>query len=289
MTESSSNASRIIDTWYLGKTSTTHETSGHGAATISTGQGDKGGVSYGAYQLSTNAGTLDRYLRRSSYREHFSGLEPATDAFNAKWRELAKSEPGFGAEQHDFIRRTHYEIRVRELQASGIDLTDRGRAVQDALWSTSVQFAGGTLGIVDGGLTEKFGSTYALSKLSDKDIVEAIQDYKVAHNSELFRSSRGNWNGLLRRAREEKEDLVKLADYENTLAREGLLTDWRQSTTPPYAAAMQHGSNQPPPMTFKQSSTNLAIPMHMAAHLKSTAITANVPTKPLHLSSAIKA
>jgi peptidoglycan hydrolase-like protein with peptidoglycan-binding domain len=81
--------------------------------------------------------------------------------------------------------------------------------------------------------------------LSDKDIVEAIQDYKIVHNNRLFRNSRDQWNGLLRRAREEKNDLVKLADYENTLAREGLLTDWHQSVTPSYALDVQHNSNRP--------------------------------------------
>jgi len=75
--------------------------------------------------------------------------------------------------------------------------------------------------------------------------VEAIQDYKIAHNNELFEHSRGNWNGLLRRAREEKDDLVKLADHEATLAREGLLTDWRQSMATSYTASTHHLSNRP--------------------------------------------
>jgi hypothetical protein len=106
MTDSLGSAIRITNDWYLGKTSATHETSGRGVETISTGKGDSGGVSYGAYQLSTNRKTVDEYLEQSAYKDHFSGLRPATDAFNTKWRELATSDPGFAAEQHEFIRRT---------------------------------------------------------------------------------------------------------------------------------------------------------------------------------------
>ena len=243
--ENSSDASRVINSWHLGKTSTLHETSGRGVTTISTGKGDKGGVSYGAYQLSTKMGTLREYLSQSFYKDHFSGLDPATAAFNVKWRELAMAEPGFGAEQHDFIRRTHYDVQVRKLQAAGIDLSDRGRAVQDALWSTSVQTGNKTANIVSMSLVEKFGHNYTLSELSDKDVVEAIQDYKIAHNNELFERSPDLWKGLLRRAREEKDDLVQLATYENILAREGLLTDWRQSMAPSYAKAAQPSSDRP--------------------------------------------
>lgn len=233
MTHSADDAKWTVDAWYLGKTSAMYETDGYGVGTISTGRDDHGGVSYGAYQLSTGSGTLHDYLEQSSYKKDFEGLQPATPAFDAKWRELANREPGFASEQHEFIRRTHYDVQVDRLRAAGIDLSDRGRAVQDALWSTSVQFRGFTGTIVADGLKEKFGANYALSQLSDKDIVEAMQDYKIAHNKTLFKSSPKSWDGLLRRAREERAELVQLASYDNALAREGRHSDWRQSVLPP--------------------------------------------------------
>lgn len=198
--------------WTLGSTSERYETGGRGAATISTGRGDHGGVSYGAYQLSSRAGTLREYLQQSSYGEQFAGLTPATPAFNAKWKELARSDPGFAADQHDYIRRSHYEAERDRLKARGIDLSERGPAVQDALWSTSVQLRALTPAIVEKGLKQKFGPDYSLERLSDRDIVEAIQDYKIEHNQRLFRSSPESWAGLLNRARHEKEDLVALAE-----------------------------------------------------------------------------
>lgn len=198
--------------WTLGSTSERYETGGRGAGTVSTGKGDHGGVSYGAYQLSSRSGTLREYLDQSRYGERFAGLTPATPEFDARWKELARTDPGFAADQHEFIKTGHFEAERDKLKARGIDLSDRGPAVQDALWSTSVQLRTLTPGIVEKGLKEKFGPDFQLDRLSDRDIVEAIQDYKIHHNQRLFRSSPDAWEGLLNRARHEKEDLVALAE-----------------------------------------------------------------------------
>ena len=222
MADDIQSARSAIESWHLGQTSARYESSAQGAGVISTGRGDHGGVSYGAYQLSTKMGTLREYLDQSSYGEQFSGLSPATPAFNAKWRELAKTDPGFSQDQHDFIGRSHYGEQLDSLKAKGLDLSGRGRAVQDALWSTSVQFRGLTPRIFAKGLEEKFGRDHELSKLSDQDIVEAVQDYKIAHNSALFRSSQEWQPGLLRRANAEKADLVRLAVQEEVLRSNGL-------------------------------------------------------------------
>jgi hypothetical protein len=207
-------AIRTVSEWRLGQTSQRYESSGSGAETISTGKGDRGGVSYGAYQLSSKIGTLQEYLAQSSYGAKFDGMHPATPEFDAKWRELARTDPGFGADQHDFIGRTHYRKQLVRLEAMGLPLTDRGRAVQDALWSTSVQFRDLTSTIVSCGLKEKFGSDIELSKLTDRQIVEAVQDYKVSHNNNLFKSSSALWPGLLKRAHSETATLLQLADQE---------------------------------------------------------------------------
>lgn len=215
-----------IRSWHLGKTSARYETGGRGASTISTGKGDHGGVSYGAYQLSLNAGTLDSYLKTSRFRDAFAGLAPGTQKFNERWRALALAEPGFGAEQHDFIERTHYAVELARLKEVGIDLSGRGRGVHDALWSTSVQFGPGTRNIFRKGLQERFGFDYRLEDLSDQAIIEAVQDYKLEHNSSLFKRSPANWPGLLRRAKEEKQDLLELSDHEQLLQRHGELPGW---------------------------------------------------------------
>jgi len=202
--------------WHLGQTSAHYE--GHGPGTISSGKGDYGGVSYGTYQFSTqpDGGSMKEFLRLSAYRDQFKGLEPVTPAFNAKWKELAQNDPGFAKDQYDVMKATHYDALVTRLKSEGIDLTGRGPAVQDALWSTSVQFgpnywhgAGGP-DVFEKGLHEKFGKDYDLSKLSDADVIEAVQDYKIKHNETLFKHSPKEWTSLENRARNEKTDLLKL-------------------------------------------------------------------------------
>lgn len=173
--------------YHLGEVAARYE--GRGPGTISAGNGDKGGVSYGTYQLSTKEGTLGDFLKQSAYKTQFEDLTPESTAFNEKWRDLARTEPGFAQDQQDFIKKTHYDPVVAKLKRDGLDLTDRGAAVQEALWSTSVQARGLTPGIFEHGLEEKFGRGYKLSELTDKDIVSAVQDYKTAHNNTLFRRS----------------------------------------------------------------------------------------------------
>ena len=70
--------------WRLGQTSSWYETQGRGAGAVSSGVGDYGGVSYGEFQLSTNTGTTEEYVKQSKYREDFEGLNPETIEFSEK-------------------------------------------------------------------------------------------------------------------------------------------------------------------------------------------------------------
>lgn len=197
--------------YHLGEVSERYESSGPG--TISTGRGDHGGVSYGTYQLATATGTLDEYLKWSTYGNHFKGLTPNTKAFNEEWRSLASKDSGFAQDQHDFIKATHYDTELATLKRDGLDFSSRGVAVREALWSTSVQYGKLTKHVFEQGLKDKFGANYKLSDLTDKDIVEAVQDYKLAHIDTQFRSSSADVRASVRiRTVSEKEDLFALAD-----------------------------------------------------------------------------
>jgi hypothetical protein len=168
-------------------------------------------MSYGEYQLSSSSGTVREYLEQSKYKKDFDGLTPGTERFNTKWKELAKQD-SFAEDQYDFIKRTHYDPQAAALKRDGLDLTRRGPAVQDALWSTAVQTRGLTVPIFEKGLGAKYGAHYKLEKLSDKDIIEAVQDYKHDHTEMLFRRSPLQWDALKQRALQEKADLVQFAE-----------------------------------------------------------------------------
>ncbi|MFT4197103.1 MAG: peptidoglycan-binding domain-containing protein [Pseudoxanthomonas sp.] len=207
-------ARTVIEEWRRGQTSNQYETGGQGADSISSGVDDRGGVSYGSYQFATNTGGVQEYLAQSKYGPQFDGLQPATQEFNARWKQLAKGDPGFATDQHDFIQRKYYDVQQAILQDRGIDLGGRGKAVQDALWSTSVQYRDLTPGIFENGLQEKFGKDFKLSELSDEQVVGAVQDYKLAHVQTHFKSSSKLWDSLSARVESEKASLVTLARFE---------------------------------------------------------------------------
>ena len=213
-----------IDAWHLGQTSAQFETGNRGPGFISTGKGDLGGKSYGLYQLSSTQGSLAEYVGQSAkYGAEFKGLEPASAAFDAKWKEVAARDPqGFSTDQHTFIKKEFFDVQNEALKGRGVDLDDRGRAVQDMLWSTSVQFRNLTPNVVANGLKDKFGEDYQLSKLTDEQIVGAVQDYKLKKNDSLFSGSPDLWPGLRERAKNEKTELTELARDEQTLKKAGV-------------------------------------------------------------------
>ena len=195
--------------WHLGDTSRKYEVGPGGPTTVSSGKGDRGGVSYGTYQLSSKTGTCAAFVKKMGYTRYFGFAEPGSAKFSALCKKAPEYFPDFGEDQHEFIRLTHYQPQVILLNQMGIDPSKSGPAVQDAIWSTSVQFGGGT------SLISKSLSGENINKMSDIDIVSAIQDYKIANNSALFKSSSPAVRAsTLNRAKNEKADLIKLARTE---------------------------------------------------------------------------
>ena len=207
-----------LQDWVLGATSKLFESGKAGAAAVSSGKGDNGGASYGTYQLSSKTGTLSKFLVSSGYGDQFAGLQPGSPEFAARWKQVANSDPQFAAAQHEFIRSTHYDPAMAGLKGAGLDLSARGAAVQDALWSTSVQFGAGSARRGTGaiGLFMKALNGRDLSQMTDAQIVSAAQDHKVANNDRLFAKSDASTRaGTLARAVNEKAALLRLAPGAN--------------------------------------------------------------------------
>lgn len=202
------------DPWRLGATSELYESGNRGAGAISSGKGDYGGASYGMYQFSSKQGTVQKFIKDAGYEELFEGKKVGSKEFNETWKNLAKYDPTFAAEQRSFVKREYYDKAQEQLKQRGLDMSGRGRAVQDAIWSTSVQFGAG-------GAADMMGKALAgkdASKMSDAEIVSALQDYKIANNEKLFRSS--SWRvraGTLNRAESEKKRLVAMANQDASM------------------------------------------------------------------------
>lgn len=176
------------------------------------------GVSYGTYQLSSKTGTCAKFVKMMGYSQYFGNNQPGTPVFSALWIKAPQKFPNFGEDQHEFILKTHFQVQCDHLKMVGVDLSNHGPAVMDAIWSTSVQFGGNTT------LIEKALKGRQVSGLSDEEVVTAIQDYKIANNSSLFKSSSaGVRESTLKRAKDEKADLIALAkETQETPAPPGL-------------------------------------------------------------------
>lgn len=261
------NASKLVpetvknvSSWVLGRSVKKFESGSAGAGAVSTGKGDFGGASYGTYQMSSKRGVVQNFLREKGYASQFQGLAPGSPEFNAKWKELAAKDPSFAEAQHSFIKQTHYDPQVRFLKKEGLDLSGRGSAVQDSIWSTSVQF-GGYNTVIKNALRGK-----DLSKLSDAEIVSAIQDYKIKNNESLFaKSSDAVRAGTLSRAVAEKSVLVaqagKLPSASVAVPKVGNIPALEQ---PP---ALSYRSDEKAPVVLKDRTVGQNVEDRAIAHI----------------------
>lgn len=139
---------------HLGDLSMKYETGytpGHeaqAAGVVSSGKNDPGGVSYGAYQFASSAAgghQVQGFLKAEGapWAASFSGKDPATPGgdFGVAWKQVAAQQPAeFYAAQHAYIARTHYQPVVDNVKAdTGLDVSSRPLAVQNVVWSMSVQ------------------------------------------------------------------------------------------------------------------------------------------------------
>lgn len=128
----------------LGSISQKYESGRKGVHTVSSGRDDPGGVSYGAHQLASRTGSMARYLASAEGRQYasqFAGLQPGTEPFNQRYRQVASSDPqGFAASQKAFITRTHFDPVSKHAANLGWSVADP--RIQEALYSMGVQHGG---------------------------------------------------------------------------------------------------------------------------------------------------
>jgi hypothetical protein len=110
-----------------------------------------GGTSYGKYQIASKPGTMDEFLgyldqNRPEWADRLRDAGPADTGSKqggmpSVWRAIAAEDPaGFEQVQHDFIARQTYDpARNMILDRTGLDFNNAPPALQEVLWSTSVQ------------------------------------------------------------------------------------------------------------------------------------------------------
>lgn len=193
----------------LGDTSKKYESGNRGPGAVNDSHSrdlDEGGASYGLYQMSTKAGTIQQYQKYTKYST-LKSLKPGTAEFDRRWKEVARQDPeGFAKEQHAFIKRNYYDRENARLKRYKMDFSSRSRGVQDMIWSTSVQY--GNKKIIENALSGK-----NVNAMSDAQIINTVQDYKLAHYEEHFAKSfkKGlKKKSIINRIKQERLDLLRI-------------------------------------------------------------------------------
>lgn len=132
----------------IGDLSAKYESNGN-PGTVSSGWGDAGGVSYGCYQLASNAGSVDSFIQwlgviGNNYHDSLGALTPGTNAFSDLWRYIAEVDgENFKRLQHDYIQYAYYEPAVAALKEAMYDIGKHHVVMKDVIWSRAVQYGAG--------------------------------------------------------------------------------------------------------------------------------------------------
>lgn len=211
----------IPDSGNLGMLSEKYESGGRGSSAV--GYDSTGGTSYGKYQIATKTGTMNQfmnYLKESNPAayQRLSAAGPADSGKNGKfaqeWKALA-SEGVLGTSEHDFIKKTHFDVGMKGIKNESLQKMLQGnKALQEVMWSTSVQHGGG-------GASSIFNKAFK-EGMSEQDLIKAVYD---SRSTKFGSSTQAVRNSVMNRfGNEEKVALAMLKD-QKTLNNEKAIQD----------------------------------------------------------------
>lgn len=173
----------------LGFISAKYETGGWNPGLVSSGAGDYGGVSYGIPQFSTNTGSAAAFVKwlkqtNPEMGSYFGNAAPGSSEFGNAWKQVYEK---YGDQFGEYQTQYAYDSMVQPLiqlakEKTGIDYS-RSPALRELVYSTAIQFGGGSLGL------SALGNVSA--DMSDEDIINASYDKKINNYRSFFKSSSG--------------------------------------------------------------------------------------------------
>lgn len=192
----------------IGFISAKYESGGNGG-TVSSGNGDYGGVSYGVSQLSSKAGSADKFVEwlktnNPQMASAFKNYKAGTTEFSNAWKQTFTN---YGDNFTKMQKQYTYNSHVKPLadlakQETGIDYT-RSPALMELLYSTAIQFGAGSLGL------SALGNV--TSNMTDEEIVNASYDKKISNYKIYFSSSSTSvQESVKNRFTNERKDVLQL-------------------------------------------------------------------------------
>jgi hypothetical protein len=161
----------------LGKLAAMFESGDEGGSAI--GYDRMGGTSYGKYQISSKAGTMDEFIaflhkKAPHLAKELKAAGPAnTGGRKGKmpetWRDISSRDPqGFEKLQHEFVHERLYLPTLRRLKGQGLDESDFSPVMREVLFSTAVQHGPTGAARIMGRAMEKSGGALSAAAWGDK-------------------------------------------------------------------------------------------------------------------------
>ncbi len=145
------------------------------AGSSAVGWDSTGGTSYGKYQIASKTGTMNKFMEhlKATNPEAYARLSKAgpadagkDGAFAQEWKKLA-GEGKLAQSEHEFIKKTHYDVGAAGLKDKNLqDMLGKSKALQEVMWSTSVQHGGG-------GASGIFNKVFK-EGMTEQDLIKAI-------------------------------------------------------------------------------------------------------------------
>jgi hypothetical protein len=198
----------------LGDLSSKYESNGD-PATVSSGWGDAGGVSYGCYQLASNTGSADSFVRWLRNNNHPAGNilgqhTPGSREFSAAWVYCAKNIADFGYAQHNYIAYAYFEPAVELLAEAGFHIENHQPIMADVVWSRAVQYGTGYIVEMFEDAVHSLGYenlSYVDAPRFDADMIKAVY-LNVCMTEEWTNGSPALREGLYNRFQNECDDAL---------------------------------------------------------------------------------
>lgn len=168
-----------------------YESNGNPAC-VSAGTGDLGGISYGTYQLSSNAGSLQSFLAfareyedkaLANYGTVLSNLPINSEAFISLWKDLGTIDPeGFGKLQDEYAKAQYYDKACALLTDACYQADKHTEAMQAVIMSRAVQYGAGNMVELFTEAVNRLGHpnlSYVDDAYFDRQMIDAIYGFLI--------------------------------------------------------------------------------------------------------------
>lgn len=191
------------------------------AGTVSSGIGDKGGVSFGKYQFASKTGGLASFMDelKETNPEYYEKLtadggefyrnKNANSQFQENWKKLAKEDPNFAKVQDEIAKKKWFDPTAKKFQdITGVD-PNSSKALANAIWSAGIQH---------GGVDKIFKMSGIEEGQSQEEMIRRLYGARADYVSGL---NIGNKRGILNRYTAEEQDAYAMLDQERIAKMNG--------------------------------------------------------------------